>query len=397
MKQDIKSGSSSILIVDDNMDNIQVLGGILKSEGLDVEFAIDGRSALDWVEKQKFDIILLDINMPEMDGYEVCSHIKNDPDNKEIPVIFLTANTGPESLIKGFETGGVDYITKPFIKSELLARVRTQINIKKANDQIRFYLNEIETKNKNISDSIDYARNIQNAVLGPYENNFSFLPEHFILFLPKDIISGDFYRFYKVDNKIIALIMDCTGHGVPGALMSILGITLINETVLQEQIIQPDKILNRLKEKLIQALGQKEGFSGIKDGIEGSVFNYDLESRVLQYSGSFNPLILVRDNETIEIKADRISIGFSDSNKDFSLKEIDIKDNDSVYLYSDGYIDQIGGDENKRFMLKRFKELILEIHKKPMAKQKESLTETFNNWKRNFDQTDDVLVLGIRF
>ena len=147
----------------------------------------------------------------------------------------------------------------------------------------------------------------------------------------------------------------------------------------------------------IQVLGQKQGFSGIKDGIKGSVFNYDPESRVLQYSGSFNPLILVRDNEIIEIKADRISIGFSDSNKEFSLKEIDIKENDSVYLYSDGYIDQMGGDENKRFMLKRFKEFILEIHKKPMAKQKESLLENFNIWKGNADQIDDVLVLGIRF
>ena len=397
MKQDIINSTSSILIVDDNMDNIQVLGGILKSEGLDVEFALNGQSALDWAGKQKFDIILLDINMPEMDGYEVCSHIKNDPDNNEIPIIFITANTDSESLIKGFDSGGVDYITKPLIKSELLARVRTQINIKKANDKIRFYLNEIETKNRNISDSINYARNIQNAVLGPFENNFSFLPEHFILFQPKDIISGDFYRFYKVDNKIIALIMDCTGHGVPGALMSILGITLLNETVLQEHIIQPDKILNRLKEKLIKSLGQKQGFSGIKDGIEGSVINYDPKSRVLQYSGSFNPLILIRDNEIIEIKADRISIGFSDNDKEFSLKEIDIKENDSVYLYSDGYIDQMGGDENKRFMLKRFKEFILNINKKPMAKQKESLLESFNIWKGNSDQTDDVLILGIRF
>ena len=137
MKQDIINSTSSILIVDDNMDNIQVLGGILKSEGLDVEFALNGQSALDWAGKQKFDIILLDINMPEMDGYEVCSHIKNDPDNNELPIIFITTNTDPESLIKGFNSGGVDYITKPFIKSELLARVRTQINIKIARpDQI---------------------------------------------------------------------------------------------------------------------------------------------------------------------------------------------------------------------------------------------------------------------
>lgn len=343
MKEEFPNTASSILIVDDNLENIQVLGGLIKSEGFSVEFALDGYGALDWIKKKRFDVILLDINMPGMDGYEVCSHIKKDPVNKEIPVIFLTANTGSESLIRGFETGGVDYITKPFIKSELLARLQSQLNIKKAADQIRYYLKEIETKNKRILESIDYARYIQNAVLESYETDSDFPMEHFILYLPKDIISGDFYRFYQINNIIIAAILDCTGHGVPGALMSILGITLLNEIVLQENIKEPDRILNRLKEKLIRSLGQKQGFSGVKDGIEGAVINFNPVSRILKYSGSFNPLILVRYNEVIEIKGDRISIGFSDSDNSFSLKEIEIKENDSVYLYSDGYNDQLGG------------------------------------------------------
>jgi phosphoserine phosphatase RsbU/P len=397
MKEEYPNIPASILIVDDNLENIQVLGGLIKSEGYNVEFALDGYGALDWIKKKKFDIILLDINMPGMDGYEVCSHIKNDPDNKEIPVIFLTANTGSESLIRGFETGGIDYITKPFIKSELLARLQSQVKIKKASDQIRYYLGEIETKNKRILESIDYARYIQNAVLGSYETNSGFLPEHFILYLPKDIISGDFYRFYQINNIIIAAILDCTGHGVPGALMSILGITLLNEIVLQESITEPDRILDRLKEKLIRSLGQKQGFSGIKDGIEGAVINFNPVSRILQYSGSFNPLILVRNNEIIEIKGDRVSIGFSDSDKTFSSKEIEIKENDTVYLYSDGFVDQLGGEENKRFMIKRFKELVLQIKNKSMNEQKQLFFENFIAWKGDSDQTDDVLVFGICF
>jgi CheY-like chemotaxis protein len=397
MKEEYPNIPASILIVDDNLENIQVLGGLIKSEGYNVEFALDGYGALDWIKKKKFDIILLDINMPGMDGYEVCSHIKNDPDNKEIPVIFLTANTGSESLIRGFETGGIDYITKPFIKSELLARLQSQVKIKKASDQIRYYLGEIETKNKRILESIDYARYIQNAVLGSYETDSGFLPEHFILYLPKDIISGDFYRFYQINNLIIAAILDCTGHGVPGALMSILGITHLNEVVLQENIKEPDKILNRLKEKLIRSLGQKQGFSGVKDGIEGAVINFNPVSRILQYSGSFNPLILARNNEIIEIKGDRVSIGFSDSDKTFSSKEIEIKENDTVYLYSDGYIDQLGGEENKRYMIKRFKELVLQIKNKSMNEQKQLFFENFIAWKGDSDQTDDILIFGIHF
>jgi phosphoserine phosphatase RsbU/P len=397
MKEEFLNIPASILIVDDNLENIQVLGSLIKSEGYNVEFALDGYGALDWIKKKRFDIILLDINMPGMDGYEVCSHIKNDPANKEIPVIFLTANTGSESLVKGFETGGVDYITKPFIKNELLARVQSHISIKKANDQIRYYLKEIEIKNRRILESIDYARYIQNAVLESSESDSGFLPEHFILYLPKDKISGDFYRFYQINNIIVAAILDCTGHGVPGALMSILGITLLNEIVLQESITEPCRILNRLKEKLIRSLGQKQGFSGIKDGIEGAVINFNPVSRILQYSGSFNPLIVARNNEIIEIKGDRVSIGYDESDKIFSQKELQIKDNDSVYLYTDGYIDQLGGEENKRFMIKRFKELVLQIINKSMSEQKQLFFENFNAWKGDSDQTDDILIFGIHF
>ena len=251
-----KVNQSSVLIVDDNVDNLQVLGGFLQNEGLTIEFAVDGMSALKWMDKKKFDLILLDIMMPGMDGYEVCSIIKKNPAISEIPIIFITAKTDSESIIKGFEAGAVDYITKPFIKSELLIRVKTQLNIKEANEQIVHYLHQIEERNRKISDSIDYARYIQNAVLSTSEENLKLLPEHFILDFPKDILSGDFYWVCKSEKKLIIAVMDCTGHGVPGALMSILGITLLNETVLNDHIIVPDKILESLRLKTINALSQ---------------------------------------------------------------------------------------------------------------------------------------------
>ena len=397
MNQEKKISPQLVLIVDDNIKNIQVLGGFLQNEGLIVEFALDGMSALIWLEKKKFDLILLDIMMPDMDGYEVCSIIKNNPVICDIPIIFITAKTDSESIIKGFETGAVDYITKPFIQSELLIRVKTQLNIKKANEQINHYLNEIEERNKNISDSIDYARYIQNAVVSTSGKNLKFLPEYFILDLPKDVLSGDFYWLCEADNKLIIAVMDCTGHGVPGALMSILGITLLNETVLHDHIIQPDKILESLRYEIIQALGQKKGIGNIKDGIEGSVICFDSVSKKLQYSGSFNPLILIHKDEIFDIKADRIPIGFYEGTGKFTLHEIDIEKNDTIYLFSDGIIDQFGGPGNRRFMIKHLKDLLAGNHKKAMNRQKEILIEELNRWKGDLVQTDDILVLGIRF
>jgi len=396
MNQEKVFNPPSVLIVDDNVNNLQILGGFLQNEELIVEFAIDGMSALNWLDKKKFDLILLDIMMPGMDGYEVCSLIKKNPAISEISIIFITAKTDSESIIKGFETGAVDYITKPFIQSELLVRVKTQLNIKKANEQLIFYLHQIEERNKNIRDSIDYAKYIQNAVISTSEKNLKFLPEHFILDLPKDILSGDFYWVCKIKKRLIIAVMDCTGHGVPGALMSILGITLLNETVLHDHIIQPDKILESLRSKIINALSQKKGYGHIKDGIEGSVICFDTESKKLQYSGSFNPLILIHKNEIFDIKADRIPIGYYEVNGNFTLHEIDIEKNDTIYLFSDGIIDQFGGPGNRRFMIKHLKDLLVVNHKIAMNLQKEILIEELNRWNGNLVQTDDILVLGFR-
>jgi serine phosphatase RsbU (regulator of sigma subunit) len=191
--------------------------------------------------------------------------------------------------------------------------------------------------------------------------------------------------------------MDCTGHGVPGALMSIMGITLLNETVIHDHIIEPDKILESLRSKIIHALGQKKGYGYIKDGIVGSAICFDPESNKLLYSGAFNPLILIHADEIYDIKADRIPIGFYEKDGNFTLHEIEIEKNDTIYLFSDGIIDQFGGSANKRFMIKRLKELLLGNYKKTMIRQKEILIEELNRWKGDLVQTDDILVLGIRF
>jgi sigma-B regulation protein RsbU (phosphoserine phosphatase) len=385
-----------ILIIDDNPKNLQVLGTYLQLEGYLVEFAMNGETALNWTRKTEFDLILLDIMMPGMDGFEVCKIIKSGLVNHKTPVIFLTAKIDTESIVNAFDLGAVDYIIKPFNQKELIARVKTQIEIKRGRDEIAKNLEEIEFKNKLITYSIEYAHRIQAAVLKASQNGSELFGEMFCLILPKDIVSGDFYWSHSIDNKLLAGVFDCTGHGIPGAFMSMLGVTLLNETVIRERITEPHLILNRVREKIIEALGQKGIISEVKDGMDGSIISYDHETRTLIYSGAFNPMYLIRSNKIFEFKGDRMTLSFQDIYSDFSHQKIKTRPGDLIYLSSDGYTDQFGGEEEKKFRRAQFREVLLKNHKNTLAVQKEMLLDTYNRWKGNGEQVDDITVVGLR-
>ena len=388
---------SNILIVDDNPKNLQILGNHLQMEGFHIEFALNGNTALEWIENKEFDLILLDINMPEMDGYETFKIIKSNPLNHNIPIIFLTANTDTESIVNAFDLGAVDYITKPFNQKELNARVKTQIDIKNSKEEIARNLFEIESKNTLITDSINYARIIQTAVLKEFESGAAFFHEHFILSLPKDIVSGDFYWFYKTHDKLLVGVFDCTGHGVPGAFMSMLGITLLNEMVIRDKIDKPNLILDMLRKKIIDTLGQKGAILEVADGMDGSIISFDQNHSKIIYSGAFNPLYLIRNNKIIEFKADRMPLSHHEVMNDFSSHEIEIMPDDIIYLSTDGYISQLGGQDLKRFKSRQLKETLLKFHKHSLQIQKQMLLETFDNWKGNCEQLDDITVVGLKF
>lgn len=386
----------SILIVDDNPKNLQILGNYLQNEGYQVEFALDGKSALNWVEREKFELILLDIVMPEMNGFDVLKILKCDPVNKKIPVIFLTAENETESIVSAFNLGAVDYIKKPFIKDELLVRIRTHIEIKRSRDEITSHLKEIRNKNKLITYSIQYAQRIQTVVLRASMSGSTYFQEQFSLYIPKDIVSGDFYWFNRIDNKILVGVFDCTGHGVPGAFMSILGVTLLNETVIIEGVTEPHKILNRLRMKIIEALDQKCNTTLIKDGMDGSMICYDTQNNSLVYSTAFNPIYLIRDNKITELKGDRMTLSISERMHDFSSQEITTKPKDIIYLFTDGYLDQFGGPRAKKFQPSQFREVLQKIHHNPLDIQKKMLLETYLDWKGSKEQTDDITVVGLK-
>lgn len=255
----------------------------------------------------------------------------------------------------------------------------------------------ISHQKQEITDSIRYASRIQNAILPSATMLKESLNEHFVLFLPRDIVSGDFYWFTKKQNKMILVAADCTGHGVPGAFMSMLGVSFLYEIVNKEGIMEPAKILNMLRDFIKLTLSQTGKQNEQKDGMDMSLSMLDIENMKLEWAGAYNPLVLIRGDEIIEYKADKMPVAIHVSDhQPFTNHEIDLQPGDTFYMYSDGYPDQFGGTDSRKFMSKRFKQLLLEIHQKPMDEQKEILLQEHLKWRGNIDQIDDIVVFGVR-
>ncbi len=282
-------------------------------------------------------------------------------------------------------------------EKEELTRIvdeRTQ-EIRKQKDEIQFQRDQIQDQKQELTDSIEYAKRIQSALL-PAKEIIDNEVENFLLFEPKDIVSGDFYWFSKVKGKLIVAISDCTGHGVPGAFMSMLGIRFLNEIVIENQITRPDIVLNKLRNNVIQSLGQKGRVGEAKDGMDISLCSIDIERAIIQWSGANNSLYLVREKELIEYKADRMPVAIHEKMQEFSLQEIELKNKDCLYLYTDGYVDQFGGKDGKKFKKLAFKRLLLKISENNMQDQYKIMKNTFDEWKQGYEQIDDVSVLGIK-
>lgn len=536
---------ATLLIVDDIEANLMILEDLLSDEAIEVLKAVSGKEAILQAVTNKPDLILLDIIMPVQDGFEVCEILKNDEQTRDIPVIFLTGKDRTEDIIRGFDLGAVDYITKPFKVKELFARVNTHLELKhskdliqKQNEQLKleisirkkaekelveserkysglitglsdavfriscpsgqyeyispaamkvfgysknsfyktpffidkilhpdfvdYYKESLETEwgvaptlkykivdpegnerwivqankgtfnkegnliaiegiyrnisteeelekqknklekiNKNITSSIRYAQFIQQAVLPSSIFIKQFIPENFILYIPRDIVSGDFYWIKQVNNFIAVAAADCTGHGVPGAFMSMLGVALLNEIVRLDKRPHANDILNELRKRVKGSLHQEHVRGKSSDGMDMSLCIIDIERKEVQYSGANSPLYIIRDadkgtSELIHVKPDRMPVGVYVRERSFTNHRIPLQTNDILYLFSDGYIDQFGGDNRDKFKTKRFKELLLEISSETMSTQKELLLDNFENWRRGIKQLDDVLVLGVK-
>ncbi len=278
------------------------------------------------------------------------------------------------------------------------AEVRRQKNeIEKQRDLAHRQRDRIAIQNKEIRDSIKYARRIQTAILPPGDYLSDKLPHRFVLYLPKDIVSGDFYWLSETQGKIIVTVADCTGHGVPGAFMSMLGTAFLNEIVNKSKIFHPNEILNRLRTQVITSLRQKGELGGSQDGMDIAMYVLDMKNKSLEFAGANNPLLIFRNKELRIIKGDKMPIGIHTyAERPFSSHVMEIQPDDVLYVFSDGYADQFGGPDQKKFMVKQLKNLLTDIHELEMEKQRDILENTFLEWKGKNPQIDDILILGVK-
>lgn len=281
-----------------------------------------------------------------------------------------------------------------------VAQFRSSQIRKKINHTLSLTFKEIAQKNKNIISSINYAKRIQEAILPSPQSIANIYPESFVLFMPKDIVSGDFYYFAQAQNKVVIAAVDCTGHGVPGAFMSLIGNNLLKEIVEVRQIISPEKVLEVLNEGINDTLNQAKNESN-KEGMEMALCVVDKAQKVITYAGAMNPIYFIESEKpTIlqEIKGDKKSIGGIQrkASKAFTNHQIQLLSPTMFYLFSDGFQDQFGGDDDRKYTVKKFKELLLSIHHLPVEAQKETLAENIKLWQKGNKQTDDILVIGFK-
>jgi len=409
-------------------------------------------------------LLLLDIKLGEINGIDVLTRLRAHPHYREMPVIMITTDSKDTTLEKCFAQGASDYITKPFQALVLKARIQSAIDRAKkvsalygeisalikerqtigdenqkyekrifalemahkelsettqhlttatwrererknelnaALDELKVTKATVEKSRAKILNSITYAQRIQSAFLPSADAmTMQLFSESFTLYIPKDIVSGDFYWCYKAGPLHFIGTFDCTGHGVPGAFMSIIGISLLNEIVQTKKIHEVDRILNHLHDGVYQVLHQNE--TDNKDGMEATLCCIDTENKVLHFAGSGNPLIYFKNNECHTVKGSSLTIGGKRSRQEgaFDRHVIDLQDLQEVYLFSDGLQDQFGGENTRKMGLKNILGFLASVHREPMDIQKNMLQAFLDQWmtagKQPEKQIDDILLIGIR-
>ncbi|HBS88031.1 MAG: hypothetical protein A2W91_10055 [Bacteroidetes bacterium GWF2_38_335] len=392
-----------ILIVDDMPQNLQVLANILYGKGYGISIASSGNQALQSVKTLLPDLILLDIQMPGMDGYEVCKTLKSNPDTQEIPIIFLTAITDTENILYGFELGAVDFITKPFNVAELTARVATHVELKMSKERIKKQKEKVEALNKKlnvaygeIKNSINYAKMIQEVMLPDLNIMKSKGIEHFEIYKPKDTVSGDFYWTDSYNEKLFLVVADCTGHGVPGALLSMSGHNLLDEIINIQKIHDPAEILNSLNAKFLKIF--KQEVSGIHDGMDIAICVINNKEKTLEFAGANIPVLYFNNNILKKLRPDKLAIGDDypeNRNQGFSKQSIDIVKGDRFFMYTDGIVDQFDNADKKQISRKGFEHQLSSYLDEPFPSIKNNLLDFLEHWQGSNYQTDDILILGI--
>ena len=402
-----------ILYIDDEQDNLTVFNSSFR-RFYDIHTALSGFEGLEIMRKENIWLIITDQRMPGMSGTEFLERTLTDyPDCIRI---ILTGFSDVNAVIQAINKSMVyRYVTKPWELEEMKITIDNGIEMYNLREQNRKLFEElkeanqtleqkviartmqIEMQNREITSSIQYARKIQNALLPQKKELDRLIPSYFVFSRPKGIVSGDYYWVSSKDEKIVFAVADCTGHGIPGAFMSILGVAFLNEILNKMSSIRANEILNQLRAMVIRSLHQTGRTDEARDGMEMALCVIDFNRNRLQYSGAFRPVYIFKGNEIIELQGDNMPVGiYDDEEISFTNKECSFEKGDMIYLFTDGYVDQLGGIERKTFRSCNFKRLLTEICTMPLDEQSQILENRFNEWRGDINQVDDILVVGIK-
>lgn len=406
--------NTNILYIDDEESNLRIFKINFKRH-YNVFTTANIQEAYKILEENQIGLIITDQKMPEMTGTEFLKSILHlYPDAIRI---VLTGFSDIQDIIQAVNECKIhQYVTKPYENGEMKSILDKAIEtyqlskekkdlierLQEANESLeekvaeRTY--ELEASNRKLTDSIQYAKKIQKSVLPEEKSIEKLFEDAFVLYKPKDIVGGDFYSVFEKGDKIIVAAADCTGHGVPGALMSMLGDSLLRSVIDYKEEHRPDLILNFIRDGVSKTLRQGENDG--KDGMEIGVLAYHPEKKIIEFAGSRMSLVYFQNDEMHELKADKMFIGgFNADHFEFSLQTISTQEKTTLYLFSDGFQDQFGGEQNRKIGSKHLKELLAEIHQKPMYEQKVLLEIFLYKWmnqQTDNQQMDDILVMGIK-
>jgi phosphoserine phosphatase RsbU/P len=415
---------SKILVIEDEALIRESICDVLTLNGYETESEPDGEMGLLRAYSLKPDLILCDINMPKISGLDVLKAIRADDELKHTPFVFLTALSTMADLRTGMNLGAEDYLSKPYHNKELIAIISHQLkkveDLKKIEKELsRKNLNDfkvkIKEKSKGFYDSLNRAKTVQNVILPSNQKMDELFPKHFNYFLPKYSISGDFYWAKKLDKVTLIAVSDCTGHGIPGALISMAGNISLNNAVDQFGLTKPAEILTKANELFLDFMNANQS-NVSHDGMDICLCSIDSSSNLIRFAGAKRPLYLVtkkdnfkpinvsniyseliqEENSLYEIKGNNCSIGADDIVFNIEDQVFEYNKGDAIYLSSDGYVDQFGGEDDRKFKSKRLKNILLSIQGKSMSEQKESVAQEFHNWKGDKEQIDDATIVGIK-
>lgn len=399
-----------VLIVDHNIEDKQMLSDYLREA--DSEYKIlTANKAAEAVEKAVVelpDVIIMEWELLDMPAIDAIQRLKSERATATIPIIIASEKVvSQQNLEEMLKAGATDYIRKPLDKIELLFRVQSSLQISNSYRRIRKLYRELRDQYKNVTDSITYASRIQNFILPNLELLREVVSDAFIYYNPKDIVSGDFYWFNIKRKRIMVAAADCTGHGVPGAFMSILGTNALNQVARDYGTLDTNLLISELNERISAMLKQGYGLDSETlrnkvpplDGMDVAFSRIDAKTNKVYFTGANRPIYYFHQGKLHSIKGDRHPIGGTSllyDNVIYTQHEIQLEKGDTIYMCSDGLVDQFDSNDRKKYGNRRFKELLTDLQSEPMSKQEEVINQTLREWRGPTPQTDDLVLIGIK-